>query len=605
MTFKTSIIVLTFNCLRYTQACLLSIRQHTSQPYELIVVDNASDDGSLEYLQSLSDITLIANNKNQGYSRGNNQGIQAASGDFVLLLNNDVIVTPNWLNLLINHFNHCPELGVLGPRTNQISGIQKLNCQYQAWDIAAINSMASQRQSNFSGQLTFHFRVAGFCMMLSRAVVEQVGGLDERFGTGNYEDDDLCKRAIQAGFKVGIAEDVFIHHFGSVSFLENHIDYQKLMRHNREEFLKKWGEQSNSSTRAEIQRLIPHQYQNILDIGCLDGSLGKTIKERELGARVVGVENNSELIPRAKNNLDELLEGNILDLKLPFKANEFDCIIFNQTLEKCQDPKLAVKDMLPFLKENGIFILVINNFRHYSILKDLISGQWHYHKAGLLGKDQLHFFTLNEIVTILESLAINIDRCHSIELAPADPDEVKVYQQFEEHLSQLGLFANGLATDMLVYQYIVIGGSQSHTLERKKRYEIDRLNIYWKESISMDSIVWTSISSTHSLDSNITVHVNLPGEININSGTLINIARIPTQKTYSLEEIERLKNMDDIWVVDQENKLNLSNSGISDKQIFVLPLLNESKNSKNWEQNVSNRILILCEQQCLLRSASA
>ena len=98
----TSIVILTYNKLNYTKKCIESIRKYTcKESYEIIVVDNASTDGTIEWLKTQSDIITIFNKENLGFPKGCNQGIKIAKGDEVLLLNNDVIVTPKWLiNLL-------------------------------------------------------------------------------------------------------------------------------------------------------------------------------------------------------------------------------------------------------------------------------------------------------------------------------------------------------------------------------------------------------------------------------------------------------------------------------------------------------------------------
>ena len=96
-----SIIILTFNQLKYTKECVESIRKHTPEPHEIIFVDNGSTDGTGKWLKKLvknnSNYKLIENKKNLGFSKGCNQGIEASSGEYILLLNNDVVVTENWL----------------------------------------------------------------------------------------------------------------------------------------------------------------------------------------------------------------------------------------------------------------------------------------------------------------------------------------------------------------------------------------------------------------------------------------------------------------------------------------------------------------------------
>ena len=97
----TSIVIVTHNQLEYTRQCLDSIRRLTDEPYELIVVDNGSSDGTVEYLRSLPDVRLIVNETNRGFPAAANQGIARAGGSQILLLNNDVVVTTGWLCRLL------------------------------------------------------------------------------------------------------------------------------------------------------------------------------------------------------------------------------------------------------------------------------------------------------------------------------------------------------------------------------------------------------------------------------------------------------------------------------------------------------------------------
>ena len=99
---NTSIIILTYNNLNYTKECLDSIKKYTKEgTYEIIIVDNNSTDGTVEYLKSQPDLKVIYNKENMGFPKGCNQGISLASNsNDILLLNNDTIVTNNWLDNL-------------------------------------------------------------------------------------------------------------------------------------------------------------------------------------------------------------------------------------------------------------------------------------------------------------------------------------------------------------------------------------------------------------------------------------------------------------------------------------------------------------------------
>jgi GT2 family glycosyltransferase len=237
-----SIVTLSWNAPLFTRKALESIRNHTSEPYEVIVVDNGSERETREMLASIDDshVRIIYNEVNRGFAGGNNDGLAVAYGEHVILLNNDVIVNEGWIEGLLDPFRRIPGLGVTAPRSNRVVGHQQLADAAYA-DEAAMVRYAAGRRRQFERTGYFVDRAIGLCLCIDRTAIEQIGGLDERFGLGNFEDDDFCLRVRAAGYGIYICNDVFIHHFGSRSFAANNIDYAKTMSENWAKFAAKWG----------------------------------------------------------------------------------------------------------------------------------------------------------------------------------------------------------------------------------------------------------------------------------------------------------------------------------------------------------------------------
>lgn len=241
-----SIVILTYNQLSYTKRCVKSIRKHTPEPHEIIFIDNGSSDGTTKWLGQLlpenANYTLIRNNANLGFSKGCNQGIRASSGEYILLLNNDVIVTENWLSGMLECLDSAPDVGITGPMTNSVSGPsgpQQIRDEtyrsIEYLDVYAQNFRETYRHRRIPIR-----RIVGFCMLFRWELVQKIGLIDESFGSGNFEDDDFCLRAMLEGCRNLIAADVFIHHFGSRSFIGNKIDYRSTLSGNRQIFNEKW-----------------------------------------------------------------------------------------------------------------------------------------------------------------------------------------------------------------------------------------------------------------------------------------------------------------------------------------------------------------------------
>ena len=241
---KVSLIILTYNNLDYTRQCLESIFDKTFYPnYEIVIVDNASTDGTPDYLRSVAsahaNVRLVLNDENRGFSAGNNQGVSAARGEYILFLNNDVVVTPGWLSGLLAHLRD-PSVGAVGPVTNYAGNESRITVGYH--DIAALDDFARSYTREHAG-LSFEIRMlALFCMLLRRSVIDAVGSLDEQFGVGMYEDDDFSLRIRQKGYRILCAEDVFIHHWGSAAFSQLAQErFERLHIENRAKFESKWG----------------------------------------------------------------------------------------------------------------------------------------------------------------------------------------------------------------------------------------------------------------------------------------------------------------------------------------------------------------------------
>ncbi len=187
-------------------------------------------------------LKLILNSKNNGFAAGNNQGMEIARGDYILLLNNDVVVTPGWLERMISCCEKRPEIGIVGPRSNYVSGPQLLEpVDYNLDSLEGLNRFSKKVTTINAKKSTQLLRVVGFCMLIKRAVINKIGGMDHRYGRGNFEDDDFSIRAALAGFESWMVEDCFVHHFGSRTFIGEKIDYRKSLLQNWKIFIEKWG----------------------------------------------------------------------------------------------------------------------------------------------------------------------------------------------------------------------------------------------------------------------------------------------------------------------------------------------------------------------------
>ena len=267
--YKASIVILTHNNWKDTQLCLDSIFAKTELPnFEVIVVDNASQDGTPDHLKQYAskhhNLRILLNQKNEGFARGNNLGVGLAHGEYLVFLNNDTVVTPGWLTGLIRHLQN-PQVGLVGPVTNSASNESRIIVDYES--LADLDAFALQYTNAHQGTSNEIQVLAFFCVALRRSVFEEIGPLDEQFGLGMFEDDDYAMRLREKGYQILCAEDVFVHHSGGQSFLKLKADhYWHLFRENREKFESKWGikwqphVQRDDLLRDQILAISEHNY---------------------------------------------------------------------------------------------------------------------------------------------------------------------------------------------------------------------------------------------------------------------------------------------------------------------------------------------------------
>jgi GT2 family glycosyltransferase/tetratricopeptide (TPR) repeat protein len=242
-----SVIILCHNQLEYTRPCLESVLAYTRSPYELVLIDNASTDGTPEYLEGLRSrdgparVEVIRNGANVGFPAGCNQGLARARGEYLVFLNNDTVVTEGWLDGLVRWSLHeYPSVGLVGAVTNASRPPQEIAVDYPGLD--GLPAFAARRRQEYAGQALEAERLTGFCLLARREVLDRVGGFDESFGLGFFDDDDLCVRARRAGFKLLVALDVFVHHFGSRTFAALGLDCRRQLEENLARFRDKWGD---------------------------------------------------------------------------------------------------------------------------------------------------------------------------------------------------------------------------------------------------------------------------------------------------------------------------------------------------------------------------
>lgn len=232
---KLSIIIVSWNVRELLRKCLASIFDQTKIPFEVIVVDNASSDGSAEMVaERFPQVRLIRNNKNVGFGKANNQGTKLARGKYVIFLNDDTEVKDGALDKMVVCLEAQPEIGIVGARllnpdgslqrgtARQFPSFKILVTMLLGWHSFLLNRDWLRQyyllDENFTRDTEVD-QVMGASLMTRKNLLDKLGGFDEEFWIW-FEEVDLCQRYKEAGYKiyvVGRAE--IIHHQGK-SFVQ-------------------------------------------------------------------------------------------------------------------------------------------------------------------------------------------------------------------------------------------------------------------------------------------------------------------------------------------------------------------------------------------------
>lgn len=402
---KTSIIILTYNNLEYNKNCIESIRKYTKQgTYEIIVVDNDSKDGTREWLKTQNDLKVILNDYNAGFPEGCNIGIALASQAYdILLLNNDTVVTPRWLENLQTCLYSEEHIGAVGAVCNQNENLQGVDVVCGNQDEMML--FAEKNNVSCSSRWEEKIFLIGFCILIKREVMDKIGTLDEIYSPGYVEDNDLSLRIISEGYKLMLCHDAFVYHYLGTAFRKDLKKFYSVLYANRDKFKNKWGFETIlfDEIRFDLIKIIDkadkNKEMNILEIGCGLGVTLLKIKKDFPNTKLYGVEPN-EKIAKITKHVARISTQKIGVFPLEFPEEHFDYILIGNYLENIDNPEQFLIGLKKYLKKGGYIIGAIQNIMHYSVFRNILKGNWLYAQGDTLKKNNQNFFTLNDITKI-------------------------------------------------------------------------------------------------------------------------------------------------------------------------------------------------------------
>lgn len=300
---NTAIVIVSYNSCYLMQKNIESIRQTLlPETYQIVVVDNASDDGVAQWLQEQNDVLLLLNNQNVGFSPACNQAVRALSetdcADYdIFLLNNDTRLAPNSLFWLRMGLYEKEEIGATGSCSNYAGNDQQIDIEFSL-PTEYLQYGAKLNIPSFN-PYEERVRLSGFAMLIKRYVWDAVGGMDEDFAPGYFEDDDLSMKILRIGYRLLLCKNSFIYHAGSQSFSQ-YSNLNELLYKHYYLFIQKYRfdilkyAAPDTDTIAKIPFDIKGEF-NLLQIGSGLGADLKYIRTMFPNAHAIGIENDPTL----------------------------------------------------------------------------------------------------------------------------------------------------------------------------------------------------------------------------------------------------------------------------------------------------------------------
>lgn len=379
-----SIVVIAYNHLDYTRKCIESVLQYTADiDYELITINNGSSDGTKEYFDTLPHAKKINYTQNIGVDKAINFGFAMAEGKYTLNLSNDIVVTHNWLKNLLTCMESDEKIGMVVPVCGYSSNFQKVELPYDT-----LEEMHEQaRKYNISNPRLWEerLRLVTYTCLFRTDVQKSIGGFDEDFNPGGYDDDAISFTIRRLGYKLILAKDTYVHHYGSVTF---NVEYtvNNLAERNRNLFREKFGVDSWGSAMIDFNIVSLIEYSgktenenmNILGIGSSCGSTLLQIKNEFKKSDVWGVKlfylsQAPNCIPDLKTICEFCLCGEPSDASYYFKNIEFDYIILENDPSELKDMELVFTNLLHNLKDDGKILCTAKDEKVLSEIEKLLS----------------------------------------------------------------------------------------------------------------------------------------------------------------------------------------------------------------------------------------
>ncbi|WP_178023371.1 glycosyltransferase [uncultured Paenibacillus sp.] len=393
--YKTSIILnAALNEQEYLAASIDNIRRFTERgAYELIVVEHGGSLERKEWLADQTDILTLFHDSPLTEGQVWNRGIEVSSGNSVLLLHSDTLVTEYWLDFMIQSLYQNEDIAGVGPLSNHAFGDQVIEINYDSME----GLLQFGRNCNRSFGLKQQVTLSGFCLFLKRDVIDSIGSFHEQL-QGHDLTVDYCLRIAQAKYRLMVCTNVFVHHYG----IENENDVNSSLT-----FKIKWGFSSLEVLgNSEYKTILPvdaSAFSRVLVVGSGFGNTLLSLRQSFPEAELHGVEFNSTVREISQGLCPDSIH--ISSTLQDYKAEQgyFDYIMVNTTCNVQE----VMEDCYRLLTGSGILYVNIPNVYHHSTISKLMKG-------AELERHQLTDWSLDGIKMLLERADFKVSTVEAI-----------------------------------------------------------------------------------------------------------------------------------------------------------------------------------------------
>lgn len=405
---KTFIIIVTCNEIKNLQECIESIRNFSSlEDLNVVVIDNASEDGTREWLEEQSDIAYAVETEYcESWGKLVNEAIDAfgIDGDIIFMLARHR-VTVSCIEQMKEALYLQENIGAVAPLING----NNLGCHG-----------LTEKAENGSPRIKRGIRLEEEIIMLRHDVIGEVGLPDENFYTFKFAIVDYQLRLVKQALKLYCIESALAISTDVCNRMNQREDEDLIMLRT------KWGmNYFIAKPNRELITMMTHKENeqiSVLEVGCDCGATLLELTNVYPNAEVYGYEINQKSADFAAT-VAAIEVGNVEEKNLPYEKNKFDYILFGDVLEHLHNPEEVVEYCRDFLKKDGCIIACIPNLMHISVIKNLLEGYFTYRDMGVLDRTHVHMFTMFEVAKMFTDNGYEIEYVVTKEIENSKEEE--------------------------------------------------------------------------------------------------------------------------------------------------------------------------------------